>query len=119
MTEAPYPAALTALISVFAETLLFAVTTALSGILTAALETPSTLVSADCTRLTQPTPHVMPVTLSLTVFVSASSALISVGAVLLPVIWSAEAVPSENAGIAAMAQMASSVCVFFISVVWL
>ncbi len=77
-TVAPYPAAVTALMRAAASTLFLTVTTALFGMLTTALETPSTPVSADCTFLTQPTPHVMPVTLSLTVFVAASSVLTSV-----------------------------------------
>src|SRR5262245_48702234 len=38
-------------------------TTALSGMVTSALITPVTLVSADRTRLTHPTGHVIPVTL--------------------------------------------------------
>jgi hypothetical protein len=77
-TEAPNPAALTALMRAVASTLFLTVTTALLGMLTTALETPLTPVSADCTFLTQATPHFMPVTLSVTVFVAASSALTSV-----------------------------------------
>ncbi len=45
------------------------VTTALFGIVTLALTTPVTFVSADRTRATQPTPHVIPDTLSETVSV--------------------------------------------------
>ena len=77
VTEAPKPASLTALTKSLSETLLLAVTTAESGMLTAALETPSTPSSADRTLLTQPTPQVMPVILRFTVFVSSSSALTS------------------------------------------
>lgn len=87
---------------------LLAVMTALLGILTAALETPSTPSSADRTFLTHPTPQVMPVTLSLTVFVSAFSALTSV---LLSIIWPAVTAPI---GSAAKAQSANAFCVLVI-----
>ena len=110
-TEAPKPASLTALIKSSLDTLLSAVTTALSGILTSALETPSTPSSADRTFLTQPTPHVMPVTLSSTDLVSASSALISLAALVLPAIGPAVTMPR---GRAAMAHSASNFCVGFI-----
>lgn len=76
-TEAPKPASLTALTKSLSETLLLAVTTAESGMLTAAFETPSTPSSADRTLLAQPTPQVMPVISRFTVFVSSSSALTS------------------------------------------
>lgn len=99
-TDAPKPAALTALTSASLLTSLLAVTTALSGMLTSALETPSTPSSADRTLFTQPTPHVMPVTLSSTVFVSASAALISLVAVVLLEMWPAVTTPMGRAVIA-------------------
>jgi hypothetical protein len=58
------PAFLTAASSVLALTFLLRVTTALLGMVTLALVTPSTLVSADRTFLTQPTPQVIPVIFS-------------------------------------------------------
>lgn len=49
------------------------VTSALFGIATSAFVTPATPVSADCTFLVHPTPHVIPVTSSETVFSSTSA----------------------------------------------
>lgn len=99
-SDAPKPAALTALMRSSLATSLLAVTTALSGMLTSALETPSTPSSADRTFLTQPTPHVMPVTLSSTVLVSASAALISLVALALPAMGPAVTTPMGRAAIA-------------------
>jgi len=58
------PAFLTAASNDLSLTFLLSVTTALSGMETLALVTPSTLESADCTFLTQPTPQVIPVIFS-------------------------------------------------------
>ena len=66
-----------------ASTLADPVTSALSGIATFTLLTPGTLVSADCTLFTQPTPHVIPDTLSDTVFSSTVASGAEVDAVFV------------------------------------
>ena len=117
-SEAPYPAFLTAAIMSSVLTSLLAVTTALSGMLTTALETPSTPVSAACTFLTHPTPQVMPLIFRLTVLVSSFSALISAAAALFGVVSPpAVAMPMEKAASEQVATMVGSVfmvCVFFV-----
>ena len=89
-------------------TALVVVTTALLGILTFASETPSTPLSADRTFFTQELPHFIPVMVSLTVFVSASSDLTSFW---FPITCPAVTTPR---GRAAKAQSASALYVFVI-----
>jgi hypothetical protein len=94
----------------FSSTSFLAVTTALSGMLTTALETPSTPSSADRTFLTQPTPQVMPVIFRLTVLVSSSAAFTSVSADLHELNVPATTAPM---GRAATAQNVTIVDIFF------
>lgn len=82
-------------------------TTALLGIDTTALETPLTPCSADRTLAVHPAPQVIPVMVRLTVFVSLSAALITLGA---STVGSAITFPK---GSAVRAQSASSCVVFF------